>query len=163
MTYVEPKIYYQNLPQKRMAVAALIFNEQGEILILKTSYKKYWLLPGGVVERDESLAQALIREIKEEIDLDITNFKLAALDYCAPNIRNGVQNTESLQILFDCGTINPATEALVIVDGDEILEYKFCNEEEALKLLSKPLRKRVASYLENRVATYLENGLKIVN
>jgi 8-oxo-dGTP pyrophosphatase MutT (NUDIX family) len=161
MTYVEPKIYYQNLPQKRMAVAALIFNDRGQILILKTSYKKYWLLPGGVVERDESLAQALTREIKEEIDLDITNFKLAALDYCAPNIRNGIQNTESLQILFDCGAIDSVTEALIIVDGDEIIEYKFCDIEETLKLLSKPLRKRVGSYLDSKTTVYLENGLKI--
>jgi ADP-ribose pyrophosphatase YjhB (NUDIX family) len=161
MSYIEPKIYYQNLPQKRMAVAALIFNEQGQILILKTSYKKYWLLPGGVVEKDESLAMALTREIKEEIDLDITNFKLAALDYCAPNIRNGVQNTESLQILFDCGQIDPVTEALIIADGDEVLEYKFCDVEETLKLLSKPLRKRVSSYLDGRETAYLENGLKI--
>lgn len=161
MSYIEPKIYYQNLPQKRMAVAALIFNEQGQILILKTSYKKYWLLPGGVVEKDESLAVALTREIKEEIDLDITNFKLAALDYCAPNLRNGIQNTESLQILFDCGVIDSVTEALIIVDGDEILEYKFCDVEETLKLLSKPLRKRVNSYLDGKETVYLENGLKI--
>ena len=161
MTFIEPKIYYQNLPQKRMAVAALIFNERGQILILKTSYKKYWILPGGVVEKDESLAAALTREIKEEIDLDITNFKLAALDYCAPNIRNGIQNTESLQILFDCGKIDSVTEALIIVDGDEVLEYKFCDTEETLGLLNKPLRKRVGSYLDGRGATYLENGLKI--
>lgn len=161
MSYIEPKIYYQNLPQKRMAVAALIFNERGQILILKTSYKKYWLLPGGVVEKDESLTQALTREIKEEIALDITNFKLAALDYCAPNLRNGIQNTESLQILFDCGAINPITEVLIIVDGDEVLEYKFCDTEEALKLLGKPLRKRVGSYLDGGETVYLENGLKI--
>ena len=161
MSYIEPKIYYQNLPQKRMAVAALIFNEQGQILILKTSYKKYWLLPGGVVEKDESLAAALTREIKEEIDLDITNFKLAALDYCAPNVRNGVQNTESLQILFDCGMIDSVAEALIIVDGDEVLEYKFCDVEETLKLLGKPLRKRVGSYLETQIPLYLENGVKI--
>jgi len=160
MPYIEPKIYYQNLPQKRMAVAALIFNEQGQILILKPSYKKYWILPGGVVEKDESLAVALTREIKEEIDLDITNFKLAALDYCAPSLRNGVQNTESLQILFDCGAIDSITEALIIVDGDEIIEYKFCDVEETLKLLSKPLRKRVGSYLDGRETVYLENGLK---
>lgn len=161
MPYVEPKIYYQNLPQKRMAVAALIFNERGQILILKTSYKKYWLLPGGVVEKDESLAVALTREIKEEIDLDITNFKLAALDYCAPNIRNGIQNTESLQILFDGGIIDAVTEALIKVDNDEILEHMFCDIEEALKLLSKPIRRRVSSYLDSRETVHLENGLKI--
>ena len=161
MSYIEPKIYYQNLPQKRMAVAALLFNERGQILILKTSYKKYWLLPGGVVEKDESLLMALTREIKEEIDLDITQAKLAALDYCAPNIRNGVQNTESLQILFDGGIIDAVSEALIKVDNDEIIEHMFCDVAEALELLSKPLSRRVSSYLDGQEAVHLENGLKI--
>ena len=80
MQFIDPKIYYQNLPKKRMAVAALFLNEAGEVLILKTSYKKYWTLPGGVVEHDESLMTALIREVKEEVNLDISGGKLAAID-----------------------------------------------------------------------------------
>lgn len=59
MNFIDPKIYYKNLPQKRMAVAALFFNERGEILILKPSYKEDWILPGGVVELNESLGGSL--------------------------------------------------------------------------------------------------------
>ena len=161
MSFIDPKSYYQNLPKKRMAVGAVFFNEAGQLLILKTSYRKSWTLPGGVVELNESLGQALCREVKEEIDLDILNYKLAALDYCESKIVNEVQNTESLQILFDCGIINRTNELLIKIDNDEIIDYKFCELSEALNLLGIPIRKRLYSYLETKETIYLENGLKI--
>lgn len=161
MNFIDPKIYYKTLPQKRMAVGALFFNEQGQILILKTSYKKYWTLPGGVVEQDESLSLALRREVKEEVNLDVLDFKLAALDYCPPKLVNKILNTESLQILFDCGTINQATEALIKIDNDEIIDYKFSEVAEALKILGIPLRKRLRTYLETKETLYLESGQKV--
>lgn len=159
MQFIDPKIYYQNLPKKRMAVAAVFFNEAGQILILKNGYRKFWTLPGGVVELNESLGEALRREIKEEIGLDILNYKLAALDYCKAKVVNEVQNTESLQILFDCGIINRTNELLIKIDNDEILEYKFCELSEALNLLGIPLRKRLRSYLTAKETVYLENGI----
>lgn len=161
MQFIDPKIYYKTLPQKRMAVAALILNEAGKILILRSSYKKHWTMPGGVVEHGESLSTALVREIKEEINLDIFGFKLAALDYCSPKIVKGVQNTESIQVLFDCGVINKQIEGLIKIDGEEILEFRFCELSEALELLGIPLRKRVRSYLAEKQTVYLENGFKI--
>ncbi|MEI6835581.1 MAG: NUDIX hydrolase [Candidatus Falkowbacteria bacterium] len=161
MTFIDPKTYYQNLPQKRMAVAALFFNEQGQVLVLKTSYKKHWTLPGGVVEHNESLSLALVREVKEETGLAVINYKLAVLDYCAPKIVNEVQNTESLQILFDCGVLDKTAESSIKIDHDEIVEYKFCSSAEALKILGIPLRRRLSSYLEVKRAVYLENGLNI--
>lgn len=161
MEFIDPKIYYKNLPQKRMAVGALFFNEQGQILILRASYKKYWTLPGGVVEKDESLDMALRREVKEELDIDFVSAKLAVLDYCFPKVVNNVQNTESLQILFDCGVITKKIVALIKIDGEEILEFRFCSLEESLELLGLPLKKRIKSYLDGKNVVYLENGYKI--
>ena len=161
MIFIDPKTYYKNLPQKRIAVAALFLNEQGQILILKNSYRKYWTLPGGVVDQDESLSLALIREVKEEINLDIIKFELAALDYCGPKLVKEILNTESVQILFDCGIINQATELLIKIDNEEIVEYKFCSLEDALEILGKPIKRRLMSYFEKKEMVYLENGLKI--
>lgn len=161
MNFIDPKIYYKTLPQKRMAVGALFFNDRGQILILKTSYKKYWTLPGGVVEQDESLSLALRREVKEEVNLEVLNFKLAALDYCPPKLVNKNLNTESLQILFDCGMVDKETETLIKIDNDEIIDYKFTEVAEALKILGIPLRKRLSTYLETKAALYLESGQKV--
>lgn len=156
MTLIDPKTYYKNLPKKTVATAVLLFNNQKQLLVLKTNYRKYWTLPGGVVEKDESIMTALLREVEEEVGLKIKNPELAALDYCAPKIVKGTQNSESVQVLFDGGIVD---ESLIKIDGEEIIAYEFCDIQKALKMLGLPLRRMVGSYLENKKTVYLENGI----
>jgi 8-oxo-dGTP pyrophosphatase MutT (NUDIX family) len=48
------------------AVAAVIFNERGEILLQKRKDVNQWCIISGHVEFGESIEQAVLREIKEE-------------------------------------------------------------------------------------------------
>ena len=60
------------------AVAALIVNNKGEILFTKRAFaphKGMLDLPGGFVDIMESAEDALLREIKEELNLDVKEFK----------------------------------------------------------------------------------------
>jgi 8-oxo-dGTP diphosphatase len=50
MTQNPDKDFYAALPAKRMASGALYFNNRGELLIVKPTYRAAWLIPGGVVE-----------------------------------------------------------------------------------------------------------------
>lgn len=56
-------------------VAAIIKNAEDKILIAQRNLKKsqggLWEFPGGKVEQGETQEQAIIREIKEELDMDI--------------------------------------------------------------------------------------------
>ena len=56
-------------------VAAIIENNDGDILIAKRNSKKsqggLWEFPGGKIEKNESADDAIKREIKEELDIDI--------------------------------------------------------------------------------------------
>ena len=59
-----------------LTMRGIIKNENDEILILKRHPKsrtdpEMWELPGGKVERGEFFDDALVREIKEETDLDV--------------------------------------------------------------------------------------------
>ena len=54
-----------NVPKHIVAVAGLISNAQGEILLIR-SPRRGWEFPGGQVEEGESLIQALKREVQEE-------------------------------------------------------------------------------------------------
>lgn len=56
-------------------VAAVIQNEQGELFCAQRSTNmtlpNFWEFPGGKIEEGESNAEALIREIKEELQCNI--------------------------------------------------------------------------------------------
>ena len=60
-------------------VAAVIQNEEGKILIAQRNLKKsqggLWEFPGGKIEPNETREEAIIREIKEEMDIDIETKK----------------------------------------------------------------------------------------
>ena len=56
------------------AVTALIFNEKGELLFTRRAIEPAYGkldLPGGFVDPGESLETAIVREVKEELDLEI--------------------------------------------------------------------------------------------
>ena len=56
-------------------VAAVIKNENEKILITQRNLKKaqggLWEFPGGKIEKEETKESAIIREIKEELNMDI--------------------------------------------------------------------------------------------
>lgn len=55
-------------------VGAVIENENGNILVTQRGYGEFkglWEFPGGKIKENEKPKDALIREIKEELDADI--------------------------------------------------------------------------------------------
>ena len=65
-----------------LTVRGVIKNQENEILIVKRHPKsktdpEMWELPGGKVEKGEFFADALVREIKEE-----TNLNCEVGDFC---------------------------------------------------------------------------------
>lgn len=53
-------------------VYGILFNEKGEMVIVRKKGGG-WTLPGGGPEKDETPEETLIREVNEEVDVDITN------------------------------------------------------------------------------------------
>lgn len=68
------------LAHTRFTVTAgvIIFNQAGEILILKHRFRagSGWGLPGGFLERGEQPIDALRRELREELGLEIEDVEI---------------------------------------------------------------------------------------
>ena len=68
-------------PRFRMAVAALVFDEQGRILLFKHTYRKLaWGIPAGGLEYREQPKDAIIREFFEETGMTIEVLNLLLAD-----------------------------------------------------------------------------------
>ncbi len=52
-----------------MGVAALVFNSSGQVLLVKNSYRRGWYLPGGGVNKGETVLEAIKRELAEEVNI----------------------------------------------------------------------------------------------
>ena len=82
-----------------LTVRGIIKNDANEILIVKRHPKsrtdpEMWELPGGKVESGEEFADALVREIKEETNLDVE------IGDFAEAIQNNYSHKRTVQIMM---------------------------------------------------------------
>ncbi len=70
-----------------LVAAAALVDVDGRVLVQQRPEGKamagLWEFPGGKVEGDESLEQTLIRELKEELDIDVTAACLAPFTFAS--------------------------------------------------------------------------------
>lgn len=125
-------------------VGALIVNQEGKVL-LATSHKWFGklTLPGGHVELGETMREALRREVKEEVGLEVDIVQLLL-------VQEAIYTEEFWKrkhfIFFDflCKTNNQQVK----LDTDELQEYQWVFPGQALRMnLDSFTRKAVEEYL----------------
>lgn len=148
------KEFFDSLPRKRNAVGLLIFKES-KILILKPTYKKSWLVPGGIVESYESLSITAERECLEEIGLKPQITKLLVVDYKTGDHETG----DAIHFIFEAKI---CSDAKIKINSEEIESFLWEEPDLAYKLLDPNLSKRVQSAIEastRQTAVYCEDGI----
>jgi 8-oxo-dGTP diphosphatase len=136
------------------SAGALIFDPDCRLLILKPTYKKRWTIPGGQIDAGESPWDACRRETLEECGLVVNRARLVCVDFlfAKPGRAGGVR------FLFDCGTFAPADLAGIRLQEQEIEDHRLAGLDDALGLLSGPLRRRVSYSAGRHGCIYLEEG-----
>ncbi len=143
------------LPRIPASAGGLIGDGSGRLLILKPTYKGGWTIPGGQIEADgETPWEGCQREVAEETGLAVTSGRLACVDFLRP--RPG--RPGGLRFLFDCGTVGAEPRKGIVLQVEEISEYRWALPDEAARLLSGPVGRRVAQGLSAPTTVYLEDG-----
>lgn len=67
-------VHHHEIPEKndylfRISLKAVIFNEEGHVLIVKEHGHDWWDIPGGGINHGESIKEAIARELYEEVSL----------------------------------------------------------------------------------------------
>ena len=143
------------IPRIPASAGALIFDQAGRLLVLKPTYKSGWTIPGGQMEDDgETPWEACRREVREECGLIVASGRLVCVDFLRPR----PDRPGGMRFLFDCGAIEDDTLATIVLQEEEISEYRLEETIHALELLSGPVRRRVRAGIGTTHTLYLEDG-----
>jgi 8-oxo-dGTP pyrophosphatase MutT (NUDIX family) len=113
---------------------------EGELLLVETSYRRSWSLPGGGIERGETARQAAVRELAEEVGLRVRAVQL--LDPWQITERGpGGLNTVTIF------TLPVQTRPELVIDGLEIVAVHWLSREQAL---TRELPGHVRCYLNQQ-------------
>ncbi|KUL38162.1 ATP/GTP-binding protein [Streptomyces sp. NRRL F-4489] len=119
-----------------LAAGVLLFDDQNRVLLVDPTYKPGWEFPGGIVEPGEAPAHAGIREVAEELGIQLPRApRLLVLDWEAPN----PPGFGGLRLLYDGGTLSGDRIHDLLLPGAELRAWRFVTESEAETLLP-PIR-----------------------
>lgn len=140
-----------------MAAGLVCRDSAGRVLLVRPTYGPNWLVPGGVVEADESPAAAAGREAREELGLDLPVGRLLVVDYLPPEL----PRTEGLMFLFDGGVLEEPAIARLLLPEDELSGWAFVEPADAAARVSPSLGLRIGAALASLSdgdTRYLESG-----
>jgi 8-oxo-dGTP diphosphatase len=143
--------------RKRVSADVILRDRHGNLLLVDPQYKPDWDLPGGMAEANEPPADAVRRELREELGLDLQVGNLLCIDWVSPH---GPWD-DLLNFIFDGGTLDhQAISSLQLLD-DELRAFEFCDEGQAKERLRPYVWRRVQAALDaiaTGQARYLQDG-----
>ena len=100
-------------PRKRLIAHVLMRDDQGRVLLCETQFKADWELPGGIVEPSESPRIGAMREVREELGVDLDIGRLLIVDWMPPYLGWD----DAIEMIFDGGTGTGGRPGRLVVAG----------------------------------------------
>ncbi|MGN0916411.1 MAG: NUDIX hydrolase N-terminal domain-containing protein [Succinivibrio sp.] len=109
----------------KLDTRAAVFNEKGEILLVKEERSKRWSLPGGWCDENETVTSNTIKEVREEAGMIVHPYRFVGLlDKSKWNVFRNFQPAHILAAFTLCRAGEGA-----FLKNDETLERRFFSED----------------------------------
>ena len=121
-----------------VTVGALIFNDAGEALMVRThKWSNLWGIPGGKVKWGEPSEDALRRELKEETNLDIADIRFVLAQDCIHS-KEFYRDAHFVLLNYTCRCVGRPDVKL----NDEAREFRWLAIQQALQMpVNQPTKK----------------------
>ena len=141
------------LPTKRVISQGLLYDERGRVLLCELTYKREWDLPGGVIESGEAPGIGLVREIAEELGIDVSVRGLRTVNWLPP--WRGWD--DACVFVFDLGVIDSTLVSQMSLQPTEIASVHWCDEHQVQARAAAATASLLSDLATNEI-TYREAG-----
>ncbi len=144
-----------SLPTKRVIAQGLLYDDQARVLLCELTYKPEWDLPGGVVEPGESPARGVVREVREELGVEVEVRGLVTVNWL-PQWRGW---DDACVFVFDLGVLDATRAGSLRLEPAELVAVHWC-EPAAIEDRAADATVTLLRYLTGKrnPAAYLEIG-----
>ncbi|UMP01193.1 NUDIX hydrolase [Amycolatopsis sp. EV170708-02-1] len=135
--------YVASLNRKRTAAGVLLRDDRSRVLLVETTYKPEWEIPGGAVEAEETPWATAIRELQEELGITRPLGALLVIDHIPTQ---GVM-PEGLAFIFDGGLITEEEVRAIKSTDAEVRSVGLYSPAEAEHRVKATLHRRINAAL----------------
>jgi 8-oxo-dGTP diphosphatase len=113
-----------------VSVAGVVIDEDGRTLVIQRRDNANWEPPGGILERDETITDGLVREVREETGLIVEPIALTGV---YKNMSRGI-----VALVFRCRAIGGT-----LTENSEVTGFRWVRESEVTRIMSEAFAIRI--------------------
>jgi 8-oxo-dGTP diphosphatase len=134
-----------------VSVAGVVIDENGRTLVIQRRDNGNWEPPGGVLERDESIIDGLLREVREETGLVVEPMVLTGV---YKNMRLGV-----VALVFRCRLVGAT-----LTENSEATGFRWVLRSEVSEIMSEAFAIRILDAYRNDAEPSIRDhdGVKLI-
>jgi ADP-ribose pyrophosphatase YjhB (NUDIX family) len=113
-----------------VSVAGVVIDDDDRALVIRRRDNAHWEPPGGILERDETITEGLIREVREETGLIVEPIALTGV---YKNLSRGI-----VSLVFRCRAVGG-----ILTENAEVTEFRWVRESVVNAIMSEAYAVRV--------------------